>query len=210
MGRKVCLRCKGKTLQGVVNELLKTKDLLTSPSNVLPLYLKQTFPPIIWIFTEGDWIESRLPFKIFSTLPCSWCCYHLATWSSHILLRRSQFSHWFVKSTARWRACRIEIIQTGHTPMSWQSPCRSTLTFTTIYCSVSNCSIVNSVVLNSSISIIVINCRGRWGRSGSAGGSCNWRNFMPTSTFVTQFSFWSTVTPHFDNSDSWNKSETNQ
>ena len=30
-------------------------------------YLKQTFPPIIWIFTEveGDGIESRLPFKIF-------------------------------------------------------------------------------------------------------------------------------------------------
>ena len=28
------------------------------------------FPPIIWIFTEGegDRIESRLPFKIFSTL----------------------------------------------------------------------------------------------------------------------------------------------
>ena len=39
------------------------------PSNVLPLHLKQTFPPIIWIFTEGegDGIESRLPFKIFST-----------------------------------------------------------------------------------------------------------------------------------------------
>ena len=40
------------------------------PSNVLPLHLKQTFPPIIWIFTEGesDGIEFRLPFKIFSTL----------------------------------------------------------------------------------------------------------------------------------------------
>ena len=40
------------------------------PSNVLPLHLKQTFPPIIWIFTEveGDGIESKLPFKIFSTL----------------------------------------------------------------------------------------------------------------------------------------------
>ena len=40
------------------------------PSNVLPLRLKQTFPPIIWIFTEGegDEIESRLPFKIFFTL----------------------------------------------------------------------------------------------------------------------------------------------
>ena len=37
---------------------------------ILPLHLKQTFPPVIWIFTEGggDGIESRLPFKIFSTL----------------------------------------------------------------------------------------------------------------------------------------------
>ena len=39
MDRKVCLRCKGKTLLGVVNKLLKTKHLLTSPSNVLPYYL---------------------------------------------------------------------------------------------------------------------------------------------------------------------------
>ena len=31
---KVCLRCKGKTLLGVVNKLLNTKSLLTSPSNV--------------------------------------------------------------------------------------------------------------------------------------------------------------------------------
>ena len=40
------------------------------PSDVLPLHLKETFPPIIWTFTEGegDGIESRLPFKIFSTL----------------------------------------------------------------------------------------------------------------------------------------------
>ena len=38
------------------------------PSNVLPSHLKQTFPPMIWIFIEGEEIESRLPFKIFSTL----------------------------------------------------------------------------------------------------------------------------------------------
>ena len=40
------------------------------PSNILPLHLKQTFQPIIWIFTEGegDGIKSRLPFKIFTTL----------------------------------------------------------------------------------------------------------------------------------------------
>jgi len=39
MGGKVCLRGKGKTLLGVVNRLLKTKSLLTSPSNVVPYYL---------------------------------------------------------------------------------------------------------------------------------------------------------------------------
>jgi hypothetical protein len=35
IGRKVCSWCKGKTLLGIVNKLLKTKNLLTSPSNVL-------------------------------------------------------------------------------------------------------------------------------------------------------------------------------
>ena len=38
MGRKVCLRGKGKTLPGVVNKLLKS--LLASTSNVLPYLLK--------------------------------------------------------------------------------------------------------------------------------------------------------------------------
>ena len=65
MGGKVCLWCKGKTLLGVVKKLLKTKSLLTSPSNVLSYYrlsyyLKETLAPIIWIFTEGDEIETRL------------------------------------------------------------------------------------------------------------------------------------------------------
>ena len=64
MGGKVCLRCKDKTL------LFVFKSLLTTPSNVLPLHLKQISPHIIWIFTEGegDGIESKLLFKIFSTL----------------------------------------------------------------------------------------------------------------------------------------------
>ena len=31
IGGKVCLRCKGKTMPRVVNKLLKTKTLLTSP-----------------------------------------------------------------------------------------------------------------------------------------------------------------------------------
>ena len=62
IGGKVYISCKSKTLLGFVNRLLKTKSLLTSPSNVLPYYLKQTFPTLIWIFTEGegDYIESKL------------------------------------------------------------------------------------------------------------------------------------------------------
>jgi len=42
------------------------KILLTTTSNVLPLHIKQTFPPITE--GEGNGIESRLPFKIFSAL----------------------------------------------------------------------------------------------------------------------------------------------
>ena len=47
MDGKVSLRYKGKRSLGVVNKRLKTKSLLTPPSNVLPYYLNQTFPPII-------------------------------------------------------------------------------------------------------------------------------------------------------------------
>ena len=38
MSGEVSLRCKGKTLLGLVNKLLKTTSLLTLPSNVLPYY----------------------------------------------------------------------------------------------------------------------------------------------------------------------------
>ena len=39
-------------------------------NNNLSLHLKQSFPPTIWFFIEGegDGIKSRLPSKIFSTL----------------------------------------------------------------------------------------------------------------------------------------------
>ena len=55
---------------GDVNKLFVFEFLFTTPSNILPLHLKHTFLPIIWVFTEGegDRIESSLPFKIFSTL----------------------------------------------------------------------------------------------------------------------------------------------
>ena len=37
------------------------------PSNGLRLHFKETFPPIIWIFTdgEGDEIESKLILNLF-------------------------------------------------------------------------------------------------------------------------------------------------
>ena len=52
-----------------VNKLFVFQILLATPNNVLPLHLKQTFPPIFQILTEGegDRRGSRLPF-IFSTL----------------------------------------------------------------------------------------------------------------------------------------------
>ena len=55
---------------GDVNNLFAFKSLLTTPGNVLPLHLKQTFPAVICIFIEGegDGVKSRLPFKILSTL----------------------------------------------------------------------------------------------------------------------------------------------
>ena len=41
IGGKVCLRCKGKTLLGIVNKLFVFKSLLTTSSNVLPLHLSR-------------------------------------------------------------------------------------------------------------------------------------------------------------------------
>ena len=60
------------------------ESLLTMLTNVLPLHLKQTFPPIIWIFTEGegDGIESRLPFKIFFYF--TWEVPRYTCWSSGV------------------------------------------------------------------------------------------------------------------------------
>ena len=46
------------------------------------LHLKKTFPLIVWIFTEGegDGIESRLPFQMFSTLHCAEHALLYPTW----------------------------------------------------------------------------------------------------------------------------------
>ena len=68
------------------------KSLLTTPSNDFPLHLKQTFPPIIWIFTEGEGggIKSRILFKIFSTLSKS-------VWS-YCVFRSSYLSYSYLDS----------------------------------------------------------------------------------------------------------------
>ena len=42
IGGKICLRCEGKILPGIVNKLLKTKSFLTSPSNVFPYYFRNS------------------------------------------------------------------------------------------------------------------------------------------------------------------------
>ena len=70
MGRKVFLRCKSDHFWALSTNFLFSKVLLITPGNVLPLHLKQTFPPIIWNFTEGEGggMESRLSFEIFFTL----------------------------------------------------------------------------------------------------------------------------------------------
>ena len=90
------------------------KSLLTTPSNVLHLDLKQIFLPIIWIFTENkcDGIESRLTFKnIF---------YFMRKWESNSKLIKTlsvpsfdmafQERIWPLKSLASCDWCSILII----------------------------------------------------------------------------------------------------
>ena len=68
------------------------------PSNDLSLHIKQTFPAIIWIFTEdeGDGIKSRLPFKIFSILLKIWSAlaldYHFGFLGPNFLQNESSLS----------------------------------------------------------------------------------------------------------------------
>ena len=51
-----------QNIDGWCQQTFCFQNFLTTPSNVLPLHLKQTFLPIIWIFTEGEGvgIKSRL------------------------------------------------------------------------------------------------------------------------------------------------------
>ena len=60
MGRKVCLRCKGKTMHGVVNKLLNTKSLLTITQQCFALLPQGNFSAnnLIFYECEGDGIGS--------------------------------------------------------------------------------------------------------------------------------------------------------
>jgi len=60
MNEKVCLRCKGKTLLGVVNKLLKTKCSLTSPSNVLLVASSKL---------SRQWFEFSLKLEVMGSNP---------------------------------------------------------------------------------------------------------------------------------------------
>jgi hypothetical protein len=69
------LRCKGKTLLGVVNKLFGQniagccqQTFKKFVDNAQQCFAFIPFPPLIRIFTEGDGIESRLSSLIFFTL----------------------------------------------------------------------------------------------------------------------------------------------
>ena len=59
MGGKVCLRWKGKTLLGIVDKLFIFKCLLTTPSNVLPLHLKNIL--------SCPWLELSMKVKVMGS-----------------------------------------------------------------------------------------------------------------------------------------------
>ena len=89
--------------------------------------LKQTFPPIIWIFAEGedDAINSRLPFKIFSTLPgdgkpkARWTLAFLWVYTKRFYLTlKKQAWHtlydallYDILSSAHWCCCQPTLLQ---------------------------------------------------------------------------------------------------
>ena len=113
---------------GDANKLFAFKSLLTTPSNLLSFHLKQTFPPIIWIFTEGggDGIESRLPFKIFSTL--NYACeisvnndLSLLLVSWHNVARESDVVPWTIYNGSFTIGCKIDGQKVG-SDLSYKSP----------------------------------------------------------------------------------------
>ena len=105
-------------LQNLQNTVVPFKCLLTTPNNVLPLHLKQTFPPIIWIFTEGEGNLLRLlrlPFKIFSTLPNDYFPWLTSSDLYYCQLFSSSFNisilwRQIFKAELFWLVCMLELI----------------------------------------------------------------------------------------------------
>ena len=90
------------------------QKLLTTPSNVLPLHLKQTFLPIIWIFNQdgGDGIVSRLPFKIFLTLLLNaWCMKN-----DDVISTKAVYENWWRNF---YQSYEIALISTGCIKTKW-------------------------------------------------------------------------------------------
>ena len=58
---------------GRFNLITFTKSLLTSPSNVLPYYLKETFPPIITIFLNLFYFNTTYNVPIISLYKYQQC-----------------------------------------------------------------------------------------------------------------------------------------
>ena len=85
-GRKVCLRC-----------------------NVLPYYLKETFPPIIWIFNWGwrwwDWIQDIFLNLIYSNVKMS----------CQIGIRKLTWLLWLMSQDGRKTACDTTLAQAAGT-----------------------------------------------------------------------------------------------
>ena len=67
MGGKVGLRCKGKTLLGIANKLFVHSKFVDNAQQCLAKKNENKKFKCSQLL-EGDRIESRLPFKIFSTL----------------------------------------------------------------------------------------------------------------------------------------------
>ena len=76
------------------------------PSNVLPFHLNQTFLHIIWIFTEGEEVESRLPFKIFCTL----CTDFIILLLMRQKLRRWQNAKLQIKQSKEPKICIYQLL----------------------------------------------------------------------------------------------------
>ena len=83
MGGKVCLRCKGKRLLGVVNKLLKVKSFAFTPQANFPAHILNFYYKrwrwldwmqavfliffTLFLFANNWWVEGILLYRLFDT-----------------------------------------------------------------------------------------------------------------------------------------------